>query len=90
MGRKRHIDEDAKPTTVYLTVRQQIAFQELQVGRLKGGKAKPMLTEVMLEGFRLLLSKEGMTETELERIFPETKSAKGTKTKVHVISRRKR
>jgi hypothetical protein len=90
MGRQRHIDEEAKPTTVYLTLRQQIAFHELQVSRLKSGSPKPTLTEVMLEGFRLILSREGTSGTELERVFPELTRAKGTKTKIQVISRRRK
>lgn len=90
MGRQRHIAEDAKPTTIYLTVRQQIAFQELQLRRLKAGSAKPGLTEVMLEGFRLVLRREEVTETELEKIFPELTQAKTRKAKVQVINRRRK
>jgi len=88
MGRTRHIAEDAKATTISLTIPQQIAFQELQVSRLKAGSAKPTLTEVMLDGFQLVLRREGMSGTELERIFP--KLEKSSKAKVQIINRRRK
>src|SRR5260370_19543261 len=68
MGRSRRIAKEAKPTTISLTLRQQIAFQELQVKRLKEGSPKPTLTEAMVEGFQLVLKREGVSGTELERI----------------------
>lgn len=87
MGRARHIPEDAKPTTISLTVRQQIAFQELQVKRQKEGNAKPTLTEVMVEGFQMLLKREGLSDTELERLFPEQEQSRA---KVHVFRKRRK
>ena len=90
MGRARRIDRDAKATTISLTTLQQIAFQELQVSRLKAGAAKPTLTEVMLEGFQVVLRREGVSGTELERIFPELVQTKVTKAKVQVINKRRK
>jgi hypothetical protein len=90
MGRTRHIAKDAKATTISLTIPQQIAFQELQVRRLKAGSAKPTLTEVMLEGFQLVLRREELSGTEMERIFPELIQTKATKAEVQVINRRRR
>jgi hypothetical protein len=87
MGRTRHIDRDAKPTTISLTIAQQIAFQELQVRRLREGSSKPTLTEVMVEGFELLLKREGLGNSELGKIFPKKIQPKAT---VRVITRRRR
>jgi hypothetical protein len=87
MGRARHIPKDAKPTTISLTVRQHIAFQELQVKRQKEGSAKPTLTEVMVEGFQMLLKREGLSDAELERLFPKQEQRPA---KVHVIRRRRK
>ena len=87
MGRNRHIAKEAKPTTISLTLRQQIAFQKLQVRRQEEGGPKPTLTEVMVEGFQLLLRGEGVSGTELERIFPEVVHPKA---KVRVITKRRR
>lgn len=71
MGRRRHIIEGAKPTTISLTTRQHIAFQKLQVKKQEEGSEKPTLTDVMMEGFQILLRREGVSDTELERIFPK-------------------
>jgi hypothetical protein len=90
MGRTRRIAKDAKATTISLTIPQQIAFQELQVSRLKAGSTKPTLTEVMLEGFQLVLRREGVSGTELERLFPELIQTKTTKANVQAINRRRR
>jgi hypothetical protein len=87
MGRTRHIPKDAKATTISLTVPQQIAFQELQIKHLKEGSRKPTLTEVMVEGFQLVLRREGVSVTELERIFPKQGQSKAT---VRVITKRRR
>ena len=87
MGRARHIPEDAKPTTISLTLRQHIAFQELQVKRQKEGSAKPTLTEVMVEGFQMLLKREGLSDAELERLFPKQGQSRA---KVHVIRKRRK
>jgi hypothetical protein len=87
MGRNRYIPKDAAPTTISLTRRQQIAFQKLQIKLQERGDRKPTLTEVMTEGFQLLLRSEGWTDTELELIFPRTVAHRAT---VRVISRRKK
>lgn len=71
MGRVRRIARDAKPTTISLTRPQQIAFQELQLRQFKEGMPKPTLTEVMVEGFQLLLRRDGLSDADLERIFPK-------------------
>lgn len=71
MGRTRHIPKDADPTTISLTRRQQIAFQKLQIRRLEDGREKPTLTEIMTEGFQILLKREGWSDAELELIFPK-------------------
>jgi hypothetical protein len=87
MGRARHIPKDAKPTTISLTLRQQIAFQELQVKRQKEGRAKLTLTEVMVEGFQMVLRREGVNDTELGRLFPKAERPRAT---VRVITKRRR
>jgi hypothetical protein len=87
MGRARHIPEDAKPTTISLTLRQHIAFQELQVKRQKEGSVKPTLTEVMVEGFQMLLKREGSSDAELERLFPKREQPRA---KVHFIRKRRK
>ena len=61
----------ARPTTISLTPRQQIAFQELQVKRQKEGERKPSLTEVMCEGLELVLKGAEWPEAELEESFPK-------------------
>jgi len=86
MGRPRRTPDDAKPTTISLTPLQHIAFEKLQVKRQEDGKAKPTLTEVMTQGFRIVLRMEDWTQTELERIFPKQEQHKGT---VRVISKRR-
>lgn len=78
MGRRRRISRDAKSTTISLTLTQQIAFQELQVKRLKMGKAKPTLTEVMLEGLEKVLRQEDWPGSELEKIFPKQEQPSAT------------
>jgi hypothetical protein len=87
MGRPRRTPDGAKPTTISLTLRQQIAFQELQVKRQKESKDKPTLTEVMSEGFQLVLRSEDWPQTELGAIFPKQKLSRAT---VRVISKRRR
>jgi hypothetical protein len=87
MGRNRHIPKDAEPTTISLTRRQQIAFQKLQVRRQEEGQQKPTLTEVMTEGFQILLKREGWSDVELELIFPKVVRHQAS---VRVISRRKK
>ena len=87
MGRTRRIAKDAKPTTISLTLRQHVVFQELQVRRQKEGRPKPTLTEVMVEGLQMVLKHEKWSETELERIFPKQVRARAT---VRVITRRRK
>lgn len=87
MGRSRHIPKDAKPTTISLTIRQHIAFQELQIKRQREGRAKPTLTEVMVDGFQMLLKREGLSDSEVEQIFPIQERPKA---KVHIIRKRRR
>lgn len=87
MGRSRHIAKDAKPTTISLTLRQQIAFQKLQVKRQEEGSTKPTLTEVIIEGFQLLLRREGVPDAELERVFPKHEQVRA---KVRVITKRRK
>ena len=87
MGRNRHIPKDANPTTISLTCRQQIAFQKLQIKRQEEGQQKPTLTEVMMEGFQILLRNEGWGDAELELIFPKSARREAT---VRVITRRRK
>jgi hypothetical protein len=85
MGRPRRTLDDAKPTTISLTLPQHIAFEKLQVKRQEEGEVKPTLTDVMLEGFQIVLRKEDWSQTELERIFPKQERPKAI---VQVISKR--
>jgi len=87
MGRTRHIPKDAKPTTISLTVSQHIAFQRLQIERQEEGSSKPTLTEVMLEGFQLVLKRVGLTDAELEKLFPKQVQRRAA---VRVIPKRRR
>jgi hypothetical protein len=87
MGRNRHIPQDANPTTISLTRRQQIVFQKLQVKRQEKGLQKPTLTEVMMEGFEILLKNENWDNSELELAFPKSAPRKAT---VRVMARRRR
>jgi hypothetical protein len=87
MGRLRRIAQDAKPTTISLTSRQQIAFQKLQIKRQEEGHAKPTLTEVMVEGFQVVLKREGASDAELERTFPKQVQQKAT---IQVITKRRK
>jgi hypothetical protein len=87
MGRARHIPPDAKPTTISLTRPQQIAFQELQLRRLKEGLSKPTLTEVMVEGFQMLLKADGVADADLAKLFPKLTPQRAT---VRVMPRRGR
>lgn len=71
MGRTPHIQPGAKSTTVYLTKVQKLALRKFQTKRLEEGEREPGLTEVFLEGFRLLLEREGSSPSELEHVFPD-------------------
>jgi hypothetical protein len=72
MGRKPHIQVGARSTTIYLTKAQKVAIRKFQAKRLEESDIEPVLTEVMLEGLKLLLQREGCTEAELGTIFPNT------------------
>jgi hypothetical protein len=80
MGRTPHIQSGAKSTTIYLTKAQRVAIRKFQTKRLQEGDSEPLLNEVVLEGLRLLLQREGCTEAELGTVFPkaEVKRAKVT------------
>lgn len=87
MGRKRRIPQDAKATTISLTPRQHIAFQKLQISRQENGSEKPTLTEVMVEGFQVVLKQEGASDAELERVFPKQERPKAV---IRVITKRRK
>jgi len=78
MGRTPRIQAGAKGTTVYLTKAQKVAIRKFQTKVLQESEREPGLTEVMLEGLRLLFDREGLPAAELESVFPkaETKRAK--------------
>jgi hypothetical protein len=80
MGRKPHIQVGARSTTIYLTKAQKVAIRKFQAKRLEESDNEPVLTEVVLEGLKLLLQREGCSEAELGTIFPksEVKQAKIT------------
>lgn len=77
MGRTAHIQPGAKGTTVYFTKAQKVAVRKFQAKRLEETDREPTLTEVVVEGLKLLLSRDGWTAAELEQIFPkaETRTA---------------
>jgi len=87
MGRTRHVSKEAKPTTISLTLRQQVAFQKLQIKRQEDGRPKPTLTEVMMEGLQGVLKREGVSDSELERIFPKEVQHRGV---VRIMPKRKK
>lgn len=87
MARPRRVDDSAKGTTASLTPAQRLALDELQLKRQKQGFPKPLLNEVFLEGFRLVLEKEGWARDELARTFPKRAPVVA---KVKVIPRRRR
>jgi|HubBroStandDraft_4_1064222.scaffolds.fasta_scaffold2673599_1 hypothetical protein len=80
MGRKPHIRVGARSTTIYLTKAQKVAIRKFQAKRLDENDDEPVLTEVVLEGLRLLLEREGWSAAELGTLFPksEVKRAKVT------------
>jgi hypothetical protein len=80
MGRKPHIQVGARSTTIYLTKAQKVAIRRFQAKRLDENEDEPVLTEVVLEGLRLLLDREGWPAAELGTLFPkaEVKRAKVT------------
>ena len=85
MGRHRRIDKSASATTVSLTREQRLALDELQLMRQKQGRSKPLLTEMLLQGVRLLLKQAGWSTADLEKLFPKQESVLGK-----VVSIRKR
>ena len=78
MGRTPHIHPAAKSTTIYLTKAQKAAIRKFQAKRLEQNEDDLGLTEVMLEGLRLLLAQEAWTPADLGILFPkpEVKRAK--------------
>lgn len=87
MGRQRRIPREAKATTISLTPRQHIAFQKLQVHRQEHRESKPTLTEVMVEGFQMVLRREGVPDAELERVFPKEEPRKAA---IRMITKRRK
>jgi len=87
MGRTPHIQAGAKGTTIYLTKAQKLAFRKLQAKRMEDGLPEPLLTEAVLEGFQLLLRKEGWSDSELASLFPKGEVRRA---KVRVFSKRRR
>lgn len=71
MGRRRQIAPGAKSTTIYLTTQQHIALQRLQISRQEDGAEKPAFTKLVVEAIALLLRQEGVSQADLERIFPK-------------------
>jgi len=71
MGRTPHIQVGAKPTTIYLTKAQKAGIRKFQAKRLEKNEADLGLTEVVLEGLRLLLDHEGWSAAELGMLFPK-------------------
>lgn len=74
MGRTPHIQSGATPTTVYLTKTQKVAIRKFQTKKLEENEREPGLTEVFLEGLRLLFGREGWSATELGTLFPKVES----------------
>jgi hypothetical protein len=87
MGRTPHIQTGAKSTTIYLTKAQKVALRKFQAKRLEETENEPVLTEVFLEGFKLLLDREGWSATELGMVFPKTDVKRAT---VSVFSKKRR
>jgi hypothetical protein len=87
MARTPHIQPEAESTTVYLTKAQKAAIRKLQAKRLEETGSEPGLTEVVLEGLKLLLDHEGWAVAELGSVFPKTEVQHA---KVSVISKRRR
>jgi hypothetical protein len=87
MGRTPHIQIGAKGTTVYLTKAQKLAIRKFQAKRLEETEREPGLTEVVLEGLKLLLDRERWTPAELAQVFP---NAEVKRAKVSVFPRKAR
>ena len=87
MGRKPHIQAGAKSTTIYLTKAQKVAIRKFQTKVLQESDYELGLTEVLLEGLRLLLDREKWPVAELELVFPKTEVKQA---KVSVFPKRRR
>ncbi len=87
MGRTRHIQASAKSTTIYLTRAQKAAIRKFQAKRLTETEEEPMLSEVVLEGLKLLFDREGWSAVELESVFPKREIKKA---QVHQFPGRRR
>ena len=87
MGRPPHIQARAKSTTIYLTKTQRIAIRKFQTKRLEETDVDFGLTEVVLEGLKLLLDREGWSAAELGITFPKTEVKRA---KVSVFPKRRR
>jgi hypothetical protein len=87
MGRTPHIASNARSTTISLTPAQKASIRKLQTKRLDEDRPEPGLTEVVLEGLKLLFEKEGWSQTELGRVFPKEEIHTAT---VRVFSKRRR
>lgn len=71
MGRTPHIQVGAKSTTIYLTKAQKLAIRKFQTKRLEESDCDLTLTQVVLEGLKILLDREGLSASELGMIFPK-------------------
>lgn len=71
MGRRKRIADDATPTTIYLTPAEQLAVHTVQARRAARRKDKPTQTEVLLEGLRLLLKREGISQSQIDELVPK-------------------
>jgi hypothetical protein len=78
MGRIPHIQAGAKSTTIYLTKAQKVAIRKFQTKVLQESDREPGLTEVILEGLRLLLDRDGWPAAELESVFPKPEMKRAT------------
>jgi hypothetical protein len=87
MGRTPHIASNARSTTISLTSAQKASIRKLQTKRLDEDRPEPGLTEVVLEGLKLLFEKEGWSQTELGRVFRKEEIHTAT---VRVFSKRRR
>jgi len=86
MGRTPHIQADAKSTTIYLTKAQKVAIRKFQAKRLEETGREPVLTEVLLEGLKRLLTAEDWSVAELGIAFPKLEP---TRAKVKIFPKRR-
>jgi hypothetical protein len=87
MGRTPHIASNARSTTISLTSAQKASIRKLQTKRLDEDRPEPGLTELVLEGLKLLFEKEGWSQAELGRVFLKEEIHAAT---VRVFSKPKR